>query len=113
MSNLHAMKCVPCRGGQPPLSESEIVLFQPQVPDWNILEVNGEKRLSKIFKFKDFAQALAFTDEVGALAEAEDHHPALLTEWGKVSVDWWTHIIKGLHQNDFIMASKTDHLYSG
>jgi len=113
MSNLHAMKCVPCRGGQPPLSESEIVLFQPQVPDWNILEVNGEKRLSKIFKFKDFAQALAFTDQVGALAEAEDHHPALLTEWGKVSVDWWTHIIKGLHQNDFIMASKTDHLYSG
>jgi len=112
MSNLHAMKCVPCRGGQPPLSESEIVLFQPQVPDWNILEVNGEKRLSKIFKFKDFAQALAFTDQVGALAEAEDHHPALLTEWGKVSVDWWTHIIKGLHQNDFIMASKTDHLYS-
>jgi len=113
MSNLHELKCVPCRGGEPQLSEAEIVVFQPQVPDWNILEVNGEKRLSKVFKFKNFAQALAFTDQVGALAEAEDHHPALLTEWGKVTVSWWTHIIKGLHQNDFIMASKTDRLYSG
>ncbi len=113
MSNLHELKCVPCRGGEPPLSEAEIVVLQPQVPDWNILEVNGEKRLSKVFKFKNFAQALAFTDQVGALAEAEDHHPALLTEWGKVTVSWWTHIIRGLHQNDFIMASKTDRLYSG
>jgi len=113
MSNLHELKCVACRGGEPPLSEAEIVVFQPQVPDWNMLEVNGEKRLSKVFKFKNFAQALAFTDQVGVLAEAEDHHPALLTEWGKVTVSWWTHIIKGLHQNDFIMASKTDRLYSG
>jgi 4a-hydroxytetrahydrobiopterin dehydratase len=113
MSNLHELKCVPCRGGEPHLSEAEIIAFQPQVPDWNILEVNGEKRLSKAFKFKNFAQALAFTDQVGALAEAEDHHPALLTEWGKVTVSWWTHAIQGLHQNDFIMASKTDRLYSG
>jgi 4a-hydroxytetrahydrobiopterin dehydratase len=113
MSNLHELKCVPCRGGEPPLGEAEIVAFQPQVPDWNILEVNGEKRLSKAFKFKNFAQALAFTDQVGALAEAEDHHPALLTEWGRVTVSWWTHAIQGLHQNDFIMASKTDRLYSG
>jgi len=119
MSNLHELKCVPCRGGESPLSEAEIVLFQPQLPDWNILEVNGEKRLSKVFKFKDFAQALAFTNQVGALAEAEDHHPALLTEWAEiatatlVTVSWWTHIIKGLHQNDFIMASKTDRLYPG
>jgi 4a-hydroxytetrahydrobiopterin dehydratase len=113
MNNLHELKCVPCRGGEPPLSEAEIVALQPQVPDWNIIEVNGEKRLSKVFKFKNFAQALAFTNQVGALAEAEDHHPALLTEWGKVTVSWWTHIIRGLHQNDFIMASKTDRLYSG
>jgi 4a-hydroxytetrahydrobiopterin dehydratase len=67
-------------------------------------------RLERAFKFKDFAEALAFTIKVGEIAEAEGHHPALLTEWGRVTVTWWTHKIRGLHRNDFIMAAKTDHL---
>ena len=66
--------------------------------------------MEKVFTFPDYAGALAFTQRVGALAEIEDHHPALLTEWGKVKVTWWTHAIGGLHRNDFICAAKTDQL---
>jgi 4a-hydroxytetrahydrobiopterin dehydratase len=82
--------------------------LHPSVPEWQVLEVDGIPRLQRTFKFKNFVQALDFTNKVGELAEAEDHHPALLTEWGKVTVAWWTHKIKGLHRNDFIMAAKTD-----
>jgi 4a-hydroxytetrahydrobiopterin dehydratase len=102
------MTCVPCKGGEPTLTDPEIAKLQPQVPLWSVVEKDGIKRLERTFKFKDFAEAL-----VGDIAEAEYHHPSILTEWGKVTVTWWTHAIKGLHQNDFIMASKTDRLYSG
>jgi len=111
MTDLKDLKCVPCRGGEPPLSDFEISVLKPQVPDWKVYQVDGINRLERVFTFKNFAQAIAFTDQVGALAEAEDHHPAILTEWGRVTVTWWTHKIKGLHQNDFIMAAKTDELY--
>jgi 4a-hydroxytetrahydrobiopterin dehydratase len=86
--------------------------FLPQVPDWQVVEREGIQRLERVFTFRNFAQALAFTNRVGELAEAEGHHPALLTEWGRVTVTWWTHKIHGLHRNDFIMAPKTDKLYS-
>ena len=76
-------------------------------------EVAGVRRLERVFAFKDFAQALAFTNQVGELAEAEGHHPAILTEWGRVTVTWWTHKINGLHRNDFIMAAKTEAVYPG
>jgi len=105
------MKCVACRGSEPKLTESEILELQPQVTDWQVKEVNGEKRLERVFKFKNFAQALEFTNKIGAIAEQEDHHPLLITEWGRVTVDWWTHKIGGLHKNDFIMAAKSDYLY--
>jgi 4a-hydroxytetrahydrobiopterin dehydratase len=108
VDELKHLKCVPCRGGEPPLADEDIQSFRPQVPEWEVIEVEGVKRLQRQFKFKNFAQALAFTNQVGALAEAEDHHPAILTEWGRVTVTWWTHKIKGLHRNDFIMAAKTD-----
>jgi 4a-hydroxytetrahydrobiopterin dehydratase len=75
-----------------------------------VVEKNGIKRLEKSFKFKDFAEALAFTNKVGKMAEKEGHHPDILTEWGKVTVSWWTHKINGLHKNDFVMAAKTDSL---
>ena len=110
MADLKELKCVPCRGGVPPLDDLQIALFKPQTPEWQVIEVDGIKRLQRAFKLKNFAEALAFTNQVGALAEAEDHHPTLVTEWGKVTVTWWTHKIKGLHQNDFIMAAKTDAL---
>jgi len=111
MASLTEMKCVPCRGGEPTVTEAEIVEFNQQIPDWQVLGREGIKRLERQFKFKNFAEALAFTYKVGQLAEAEGHHPSILTEWGKVTVIWWTHKIKGLHRNDFIMAAKTDHLY--
>jgi 4a-hydroxytetrahydrobiopterin dehydratase len=104
------MRCVACRGGEPPLSEVEIAELLPDVDGWQVREVDGVKRLERSYKFRDFASALAFTNRVGAAAEAEDHHPLISTEWGKVTVQWWTHKIRGLHRNDFIMAAKTDRL---
>jgi 4a-hydroxytetrahydrobiopterin dehydratase len=105
------MKCVSCRGGEPTVTEAEIIELHQQIPDWQTVERYGIKRLERQFKFKNFADALAFTNKVGQLAEVEGHHPALLTEWGKVTITWWTHKIKGLHRNDFIMAAKTDQAY--
>ncbi len=110
MDDLRQMKCVRVPAGVPALDKAQIASYKPQVPDWQVLEVDGVPSLQRVFKFKNFAEALAFTNKVGALAEAEDHHPALLTEWGKVTVTLWTHSIKGLHLNDFIMAAKTDAL---
>ena len=110
MNDLSKMKCVACRGGEPTLPEAEIARLSGQVPGWQVREVAGEKRLERAFKFKDFAQAIDFTDRVGGVAEAEGHHPLIVTEWGRVTVQWWTHKIGGLHQNDFIMAAKTDAL---
>jgi 4a-hydroxytetrahydrobiopterin dehydratase len=83
----------------------------PQLPDWQIVEIQGVKRLERLFKFRNFRESLAFTNQVGEIAEQEDHHPLIQTEWGRVTVNWWTHKIKGLHRNDFIMAAKTDELY--
>ncbi len=110
MTSLTDMKCVACRRGAPTVTDEELVELRPQVPDWEIVERDGIKRLERVFTFPDFAQALSFTNRVGALAEEEGHHPALLTEWGRVTVTWWTHKIRGLHQNDFIMAAKTQSL---
>ena len=81
-----------------------------QLDGWQIETRDAIAQLEKSFIFSNFAQALAFTNAVGALAEAADHHPALLTEWGKVTVTWWTHTLGGLHRNDFIMAARTSAL---
>jgi 4a-hydroxytetrahydrobiopterin dehydratase len=107
---LTGLKCVACRKGEPTLTDAEIAAVHAQIPDWEVVEVDGVKRLRRVFTFADFAQALGFTDRVGALAEEEGHHPALLTEWGRTTVTWWTHKIGGLHRNDLIMAAKTDEL---
>jgi 4a-hydroxytetrahydrobiopterin dehydratase len=112
MAELARFHCVPCRGGEPTLEDPQIDTIKPQVPEWQVVEVEGVKRLTRVFKFKTYTQALDFTNRVGQLAEQEDHHPVLVTEWGKVTVTWWTHKIKGLHQNDFIMAAKTDQLFA-
>lgn len=110
MTSLRQMKCVACRGGEPTLTDEQVAQLQPQVPEWQIVEIGGERRLQRVFKFKDFAQSMSFTNRVGTAAESEDHHPLITTEWGRVTVQWWTHKIHGLHQNDFIMAAKTDAL---
>ena len=113
MGELKSEKCVACRRGAPTVTAAEISELKPQAPDWDLVERDGIPRLERVFHFPDFAQALGFTNRVGALAEEEGHHPALLTEWGRVTVAWWTHKIRGLHRNDFIMAAKTDVLAKG
>ena len=108
MAELKTEQCIACSKNAPQLSNAEIAELHTQVPRWEILKRDGIPRLERVFPFKDFAQALAFTNKVGELAERANHHPAILTEWGKVTITWWTHAIGGLHRNDFIMAARTD-----
>jgi len=110
MTELTKMNCVACRGDEPKLTETEIEELKPEVPDWQVIEVESVKRLERTFKLKNFIEAVALTNKIAMIAEKEDHHPLIVTEWGKVKVQWWTHKIKGLHKNDFIMAAKTDAL---
>ncbi|MDK2982080.1 MAG: 4a-hydroxytetrahydrobiopterin dehydratase [Chloroflexota bacterium] len=113
MAILAELKCTVCQEGDPPLTDDEIKDLMENVPEWHVIEENGVKKLRRSFKFEDFLTALVFTNDVGRAADDAGHHPALLTEWGKVTVTWWTHKIHGLHQNDFIMAAKSDRLYPG
>jgi len=108
MSQLTNKTCVACKVGAPLATEEEINEFMQQLPSWTIVEEDEVKHLKRIFTFNNFVDAMAFTQKVSDLAEDENHHPAILTEWGKVSVFWWSHKIKGLHVNDFIMAAKTE-----
>jgi 4a-hydroxytetrahydrobiopterin dehydratase len=110
MAKLAQMKCTACRGDDPPLTDAEIEEYLPQVPDWD-LEEDGIKKLQRTFKFRNFVEALDFTNAVGEAAEDEGHHPIITLTWGRATVTWYTHKIKGLHENDFIMAAKTDDLY--
>ncbi|WP_163834892.1 4a-hydroxytetrahydrobiopterin dehydratase [Spartinivicinus ruber] len=110
MSELKSMTCEACRADAPKVTDKELKELIAQIPDWGVEVRDGIMQLERQFKFKNFKLALAFTNKAGELAEEFGHHPALLTEWGKVTVTWWTHAIKGLHKNDFIMAAKTDEL---
>ena len=108
IKTLSGERCVACRRDSPRATEAEIAELTREIPDWHLVERDGIARLERVFHFPSFADALAFTNRVGAIAENEGHHPALLTEWGQVTVTCWTHKIRGLHRNDFIMAAKTD-----
>jgi len=108
MSELKQQKCEAWHADAPKVTDDEIKELMRQIPDWTPVVRDGIMQLERKFKFKNFKQALAFTNRVGEIAEAEGHHPALTTEWGKVTVTWWSHSIKGLHKNDFIMAAQTD-----
>ncbi len=110
MSELTLMHTSPDTASTPGVPDREISRLMAELPGWEIHVIKGVPRLEKSYQFKDFNQALAFTNLVGQLANQEDHHPDILTEWGKVTVTWWTHRIKGLSMNDFIMAAKTESL---
>lgn len=110
MHSLAQERCVACRPDSPPLTEQELAELMPLLPEWQRVEREGIPRLERVYRFKNFREALAFANRVGELAEAEDHHPALLVEWGRTTITWWTHKIKGLHRNDLIMAAKCDAL---
>lgn len=105
---LSQQTCIPCSGQLPPATPAEIERYCTEIPEWAVIETEGVPQLQRQYRFKNFQQALAFTNAVGEIAEAAGHHPALLTEWGKVTVTWWTHAIQSLHHNDFVMAAKTD-----
>ncbi len=111
MNELAKKSCEACRVGAPHATQAEIDEFMPQIPEWGMIQSDGVNQLTRTYLFKNFEQAIAFTNKVGAIAEEENHHPAILTEWGKVTVIWWSHKIKGLHVNDFVMAAKTDKLF--
>ena len=100
--------CTPCRGGVPPLPRDEALRFQAQALDWELRD--DARRIERIFEFRNFREALAFVQKVGELAESEGHHPDISFGWGHATVSLSTKKIKGLHENDFIMASKIDGL---
>lgn len=113
MAEFETMTCAACRVGAPPATAEERAAFLAAHPAWTVEEADGIPQLQRVFRFPDFRAALAFTVRVGELAERENHHPALLTEWGRVTVRWWTHKIRGLHRNDLILAARTDGLAAG
>lgn len=107
MTDLAAKNCVPCRGGVPPLAGKELAALSQQLPDWDVIE---GRHITRVFKFPDFRQALAFVNKVGAVAEEQGHHPDILLSWGKAAVTTWTHAVNGLTESDFILAAKIDRL---
>ena len=112
MSELSQQHCEACRADAPLISDDELKELMPQIPDWQVIVVDGIMQLQREYGFRNFAEALAFSNRVGEIAEAVDHHPAILTEWGRVTVTWWSHKIKGLHRSDLIMAARTDDVYA-
>ncbi len=103
-NELASRECVPCRGGVPPLEAAEIEGLLAQLGnDWRVID---DHHLQKEFKLKNFAEALAFTNQVGAIAEAQNHHPDIYLAWGKVGITIWTHKIDGLTESDFVIAAK-------
>ena len=111
MAELSELRCEACRADAPRISDEELRELMPKIPDWETVVVDGVMQLKREFKFKNFAEAMNFSNRVGEIAEDEGHHPAILTEWGRVTVTWWTHKIGGLHRNDLIMAARTDALH--
>jgi 4a-hydroxytetrahydrobiopterin dehydratase len=110
MKELNNMLCIPCNTGSTPMLAAQCRRLLENIPGWEMAIVDNIIRLRRTFTFPDFMTALAFTNNVGELAEEEQHHPELITGWGKVTVNWWTHSIKGVHINDFIMAARTEAL---
>jgi 4a-hydroxytetrahydrobiopterin dehydratase len=111
MENLAQERCIPCSGDVPPLSEDQIKELHLYAPMWEIVETDGVKKLRRTFNFEKYEDGLIFTSRVGRLAEEQDHHPTLIVEYKKVTAEWYTHTIKGLHRNDFVMAAKSDDVY--
>jgi 4a-hydroxytetrahydrobiopterin dehydratase len=111
MNKLKREMCIACHRNSPPVTNQELKELLPQLEGWELVAEDGVRKLDRTFHFSDFEEALEFTNRIGELAEAEGHHPRLVTEWGRVQVTWWTHKIRNLHRNDFIMAAKTGALH--
>jgi 4a-hydroxytetrahydrobiopterin dehydratase len=111
LTDLKLEHCLPYSRNTPSLNPDEIDALLAELAEWVVIEEDKMPRLKKQYIFDNFSKALEFTNRIGLISEVEDHHPAILTEWGKVTVFWWTHVLHGLHRNDFIMAAKTDNLF--
>ena len=112
MDSLTSQKCVACQADAPKVTDDELVELIKEIPDWKPITEESMLRLHRVFEFQDYSSAVQFANKIADLAEQEDHHPAILLEWGKVEVTWWTHKILGLHKNDFIAAAKTDLIFN-
>lgn len=110
-TNLSQEVCEACRPDAPKVTDQELPSLLSEVPNWQTENRQGVLQLERQYNFKNFIEALGFANRVGELAEQANHHPAILVEWGKVTITWWTHKIGGLHRNDFIMAARTDLLF--
>ena len=111
MQQLSSEKCVACRRDSPHVTDEESKELHALIPEWDKIIEDGIPKLTRSFKFENFKNALEFSNLVGEQAEEEGHHPRIITEWGLVKIFWWTHKIRNLHRNDFIMASKVDSFY--
>ena len=112
MAKLRDLELTPVQDGESAMTADNVAELLQELPEWEVEEKDSIQRLQRRFEFSNFAQALAFTNKVGELAEAKDHHPVILTAWGMVKVIWWTHKVKGLHSNDFLMAAMTSALHT-
>ena len=108
---LTKQRCEACRADAPKVSDEELATLIKEIPSWAPIIRDNVMMLERTYSLDNYLKAVEFTNRVAELAEEEDHHPALLLEWGKVTVTWWSHKIKGLHKNDFICAAKTDHIF--
>lgn len=108
--DLTQKKCKPCEGGTLPMPKEDAVKLMRQVSGWQLLQINGVGAIEKRYKLKDFAEAMKFVNKVAALAEQEGHHPDIKISWNRVTLQLTTHAIKGLSENDFIMAAKIGEL---
>ncbi|MBL1261816.1 MAG: 4a-hydroxytetrahydrobiopterin dehydratase [Thiotrichaceae bacterium] len=112
MDELAGKACGACRADAPQVTSQQCDELLAQLPQWQLIEVDGVKQLSRVYVCSNFLDAMAQAEKVAKIAEQENHHPALLVEWGKLTVTWWSHKIKGLHENDFVMAARTERLFS-
>ena len=112
MVGLNNERCEACRRDSPSVTDEEVTQMKPEVPEWELTHENGIPKLDRVFTVKNFKVAMDFTNRLGELAEDQGHDPRLITEWGRVQVPWWTHKIRNLHRNDFVMAAKSDAIFS-
>lgn len=110
MPRLADESCSPCQGNSASVGEAEQTERLTQLPGWRVTTADDHPQLEKTFRFPNFVTALEFANRVGAIAEAANHHPRIVVEWGRVSVAWWTHSLQDLHHNDFVLAARTDSL---
>jgi len=111
MGNLAEKQCEACRTGAPKLSDEELRQCLKELPEWELVEDEGVKKLTRRYRTKNFREAMALADALAELAEAQGHHPVMRVEYGALTLWWWTHKIGGLHRNDAVMAAKSDEVH--